>query len=167
MEEDLNGAEREVEDMDILGNLDPEKLFRKVEQKAPVLGNLYGFFGPLAATAGSQGRTENALDAIIRELFALTNPKMPTIEGIIYWWKDWASGTAKNGIVAWLIGEVLGNSRISDFGVNTLKGTALAALVGEIGQGGGAPYGPNPANPDFPFSNPRGPTPTGVNPYDR
>ena len=124
--------------MDILKNLSVDKLFKTVEKRLPDIGTIYGILAPLAETSSAMGDTP--LQAITRELMALTNPKIPTLEGIVGWWKGYCQKTAQYGIMAWLGGEVIGNKKLSDAGVNMLKGTAVAAVIGEVGQGGGAPY---------------------------
>jgi len=132
--------------VNILNNLNVEKIFNKVEQKAPMLGTLYGVLGPLAETSKAVG--DSPLDAILREIMALANPQMPTIEGIKGWWMAYSQPVAKNGILIYFLGELLGKPRLTKAGENIVKGTALAAVIGEVGRGGGAPYdrGGNPQN---------------------
>jgi hypothetical protein len=132
--------------MDILGNLDFDKIFKMVEQKAPELGTLYGVLAPLAATS-KWYPGESAIDAIVREVTALADPQIPTVQGVMAWWKAYGKEPAMHGVFLWIAGEFLGNSHFSKAGINVLKGTAISALIGEVGKGGGAPYGRDTESP--------------------
>lgn len=128
--------------MNIPNNLNVDRVFKEIEKKAPTIGTAYGILAPLAETSIAVG--DSPLDAIWREISAVfENPRMPSISGIKDWWTHYAKGTAKNGFLIWLGGEFLGNKKISTAGINTLKGTVVAAVIGDTGQGGGAPYRPS------------------------
>lgn len=146
--------------MDFSGLFDLDGLMKKGEAMAPKLGGWYGFLAPLAATGAAVG--DDPISAIVRELSAVVmQPKIPTLPDIKGWFTNYSLPVAKNGLLVLLGGELLGNTRISEAGANAIKGSIVAALIGAIGQGGGAPYG-DVTNPPHPYETNNQPTPSQV-----
>jgi len=140
--------------------LDISNIFSKIESKADVIGNLYGYLAPMATSGG--------LDALGNIVFihdlALQNVmkgKIPTFDGLKTMFERHTKQPITMGVGAYIVGELFGDflgkhgNALKRAGEGMIKGGALATVV--------MSFVANSPLPEFT----RGGSGSGGNPFDR
>lgn len=114
-----------------------ENLLGKVTSKADLLGKLYGYLVPMTTfeqtdpISGIMSQHEQAFDALMKG-------KFPKLENVINGLRDEtiAAKPFKNGLLAYIIGEIAGGfigsknaNALKKFGAETMKYSAISSAV--------------------------------------
>jgi len=137
-----------------------EGIFGKIESKAELIGNLYGYLGPFATSGGLDplGNIIYAHDLVLQNVL---KGKLPTLDGIRTMFERHTKDPIIMGVGAYAIGELFGDflgrhgNALKRAGEGIIKGGALATIV--------LSFAANSPLPEFT----RGGSGSGGNPFDR